>query len=146
MSSDIKAFEVATKKVVEEDEGTKFEIPDLMAPNSKKDQTRTTITAYQPDEGQFAMLMAMTGRGATQSDRIAGIINFFVNILDEEGSDYLQSRLLNRLDPFGIDDVEQIMDWLSEQWTGNPTQGPSGSTPSPSNAGPKSTEPIPLLT
>ena len=155
MVDEIKRFEIAAKKPATDtkpDEGLKFEVPNLM-PKPKpgeepKEQTYTTLVAYQPDEAQFAMLMASVGRGASDADRIAGIINFFVNILDEDGADYLQGRLLTptRIDPFGIDEVEQIMDWLAGEWTGNPTSGPSGSTPSPLTDSPKSTEPTPLLT
>lgn len=149
MVDEIKRFAVAAKKTTDVDEGTPFEIPNKMPPiregHEAPKQTYTRLVAYQPDEAQFAMLMATVGRGATDADRIAGIINFFINILDERGSNYLQGRLLDRTDPYGIDDVEQIMDWLAEQWTGNPTREPSGSTQSPSSAGPKSTEPTPLL-
>ena len=135
----IKEFEVAAAPQTDEPEGTKFKVPNVAVEG--KEQTFTTITAYEPDEGQFAVLMATTGRGASDADRIAGFINFFVNILDERGADYLTGRLLTPAfrDPFGIQEVEKIMDWLSETWTGNPTQGSSGSTPSPLTDGPKST-------
>lgn len=106
------------------------------------------MTAYKPDEGQFAMLMASVGRGSTDGDRIAGLINFLVNIIDTRGADHLQKRLLTPVwkDPFGIEEVEQIMEWLAEEWTGNPTQEPSGSTASPSTTGSPSTGRTPLLT
>lgn len=137
---DIKQFEVAAASPDAAPEGTPFEVPDL--PRKGKPQTYTTITAYEPDEGQFAVLMATTGRGTSDADRIAGFINFFVNILDERGADYLTGRLLTPSwkDPFGIQQVEEIMEHLSTEWTGNPTQGSSASTPSPSTDGRKSTE------
>lgn len=131
----MKVFEVAAR-ADGDDSGTKFKVKD-----AKTKEGEVELLAYQPDEAQFAVLMATTGRGTTAADRIAGIINFFVNILDEEGADYLTGRLLDRKDPFGIKNVEDIMEWLSTEWTGNPTQEPSGSTQSPSNDGPKSTEP-----
>jgi hypothetical protein len=135
----IKEFEVAAAPKTDAPEGTQFNVPDVK--REGKEQTFTTITAYEPDEGQFAVLMATTGRGASDADRIAGFINFFVNILDERGADYLTGRLLTPTfrDPFGINEVEAIMDWLSSEWTGNPTRGSSGSTPSPLTDGPRST-------
>jgi hypothetical protein len=139
----LKEFEVAayTQKD-DDDEGVAIPVPDLMTQrqlDAGKEQTYTNVLAYKPDEAQFAVLMATTGRGTSDADRIAGFINFFVNIMDENGADYLTGRLLNRRDPFGIDDVEKIMEDLSGEWTGNPTHGSSASTPSPSSDGPKST-------
>lgn len=139
--SEIKEFAVAVK--AKDDKATQFMVADT---NNKGEPEPVTLTAFQPDEAQFAMLMASTGRGVSDMDRIAGIINFFVNILEEDDADYLQGRLLNRNDDFGIPEVEAIMEWLSEEWTGNPTQGPSGSTPSSKSTGPASTERTPLLT
>lgn len=129
-----------------------FRVPDLM-PKAKEgqpppEQTFTEVVAYPPDEGQFAVLLATTGRGVSASDRVAGMINFFVNILDDEGADYLIGRLLTptRKDPFGIEQVEEILERLTNAWTGNPTPEPSASQPSPSSDGPRSTAPSPLLT
>lgn len=154
MSSDIAAFEVAaaTRLTTTEDGGTMFRVPDLM-PKAKEgeappEQTFTEVIAYEPDEGQFAVLLATTGRGVSPSERVAGMINFFVNILDDAGADYLIGRLLTppRKDPFGIEQVEEILERLTRAWTGNPTREPSGSQPSPSSDGQKSTAPTPLLT
>lgn len=143
--STIKEFEVAAAPKTDAPKGTLFRIPDLM-PKPREgrpapEQTYTTITAYEPDEGQFAVLMATTGRGTSDSDRIAGFINFFVNILEPRSADYITGRLLTPsfVDPFGIEEVEQIMDWLSTEWTGNPTPESSASTPSPSTDGQRST-------
>jgi hypothetical protein len=104
------------------------------------------VKAYLPDDSQFAYLLANVGRGSSSTDRIAGFVNFFVNILDRPSANYIEARLLDRDDPFGIDEVEDIVEWLTEQWTGNPTQEPSGSAPSPQNDGPKSTQPLSLST
>lgn len=142
--STLKEFEVSAKQV-DNDSGTPFRLPDYLPEDSKREQTYTDLVAYQPDDAQFAVLLATTGRGANDAERIAGFINFFVAIMDEEGADYITARLLNRKDPFGIQNTEDILEWLTGEWTGNPTQGPSGSTPSPSNVGPKSTESSRLL-
>ncbi len=101
---------------------------------------------YKPDEAQLAMLMASTGRGASDTDRIAGVINFFVKVMSDESASYFERRLLDRKDPFGIEDVDHVMRWMIEAWTGNPTPEPSGSTPSPPNTGPSSTLLTPVST
>ena len=104
------------------------------------------LNIYKPDEGQYAMLMASVGRGASDMDRISGVINFFVKIMDEKSAGYIESRLLDRSDPFGIDDVEDIVQWLNEEWSGKVTPPPSGSTVSPLSAGLNLTQPTLLST
>lgn len=87
------------------------------------------IRAYKPTEGQLAMLMASMGRHTTDQTKIAGIIDFFVAVLDEEGHQYVVSRLLSRDDPLGIVQVQEVMEWMIEEWTGRPTKPLSVSTP-----------------
>lgn len=102
--------------------------------------------AFQPKDGQLAVLMATTGRHSSTQEQIAGLINFFVAVLDKPSHTYIVNRLLDYNDPFGIAEVQGIMEWMMEEWTGRPTQWPSGSTPSPPSGGPKSTQPTPALT
>lgn len=102
--------------------------------------------AHKPKDGQLAVLMATTGRHSSQQEQIAGLINFFVAVLDDDSHSYVVNRLLDRKDPFGIDEVQNIMEWMIEEWSGRPTQSPSVSTASPPNAGQNSTPPTPALT
>lgn len=102
--------------------------------------------AYKPLDGQFAVLMASTGRHSSGEEQIAGIINFFVAVLDDASQTLVINKLLDRKDSFGIKEVEEIMRWMIEEWSGRPTQSSSGSTPSRKPAGRKSTQPTPALT
>lgn len=104
------------------------------------------ITAYQPQDGQLAMLLASIGRGSSETDKIAGAINFFVAILSEPDAAYVETRLFDRKDQFGLAQIEEVMEWLVEQWSGRPTQSLSVSTPSPESTGPSSTPTTPVLT
>jgi hypothetical protein len=104
------------------------------------------VTAYQPQDGQLAMLLASIGRGSSETDKIAGAINFFVAILSEPDAAWIEVRLLDRKDDFGIQQVEEVMEWLVEQWSGRPTKSLSVSTPSPESTGPSSTPTTPVLT
>lgn len=97
------------------------------------------LTAYFPGDGQLAMLAASLGRHSSQHTAIAGIIDFFVEVMDDESHAYLVERLLDRKDPFGLDEVQSIMEWMMEEWTARPTQSPSGSTQSRSSGGLRST-------
>ena len=140
----IKRFETAAKQKKVETEGTPFEIPDRAVEG--KDQTYRKLVAFQPGEGQFAMLLADVGRGTSEAQKIAGFINFCMAIMDASSADYLAGRLLDRDDDFEVEDMQAIMEWLTEEWSGNPTQEPSGSAQSPSHDGPSSTPPTPQST
>lgn len=93
----------------------------------------------QPQDGQVAVLMATTGRHSSQQERIAGLINFFVGVLDEDSHSYIVNRLLDGGDQFGLANVEEILEGLMEDWAGRPTKQSSGSTTSPKDTGRSST-------
>jgi len=94
---------------------------------------------YKPVEGQVLLYMAQTGRHASRDDRVAAIINFFMELFDERSREHLVGRLMDRDDPFGVRTVEEIMEALIEEWVGRPTQSPSVSARSQRSGGPRST-------
>lgn len=96
---------------------------------------------YKPDEGQLAVLLASVSRSQDWKSQVAGIINFFVEVLDNHSHAYIVGRLLDRTDTFGLEEVQAIMEWMVEDWTGRPTQPPSVSTQSRPSGGRKSTQP-----
>jgi hypothetical protein len=96
-------------------------------------------TCFPPKDGQLAFLMASTTGHSSTQEQIAGIVNFFVAVLDDDSHSYIVGRLLDRHDEFGLVQVQSIMEWMVEEWTGRPTQPPSVSTRSRSNGGRKST-------
>ena len=102
--------------------------------------------AFRPKDGQLAVLMASTGRHSTQNEQVAGIINFFASVLDDDSQTYVINRLLDRKDPFGIEQVQDIMEWLVAEWSGRPTRSSSASSQSQRTDGQKSTPPTPALT
>jgi hypothetical protein len=105
-----------------------------------------TVKAYKPEPAQLAVTLARIGRHTTEQSKVAGIIDFFVGIMDEDSATYFTDRLLDRTDPFEIEDIQNILEYLVEEWSGNPTQSPSDSTGSPQNTGSTSTPPTPALT
>jgi hypothetical protein len=104
------------------------------------------IEAYRPGDGQLAILIAMTTRHSSDEEHIAGLINFFVSLLDSDGRNYVVQRLLDRRDKFGIVQVQAICNWLIGEWSGRPTRPSTGSTGSRSSGGRKSTQRTPALT
>lgn len=104
------------------------------------------LRAFKPTDGQIAITMSALGRHTSDQTKTAGVIDFFVQILDEESYDYVVNRLLSRTDPLGLAEVEEVLEWLVEEWTGRPTQPPSVSTQSRSSGGPKSRRTTPRST
>ena len=85
------------------------------------------IKAYRPTPSQMAWAITATGRYTTLHDKIAGVIDFFVGVLDENSRTYVVNRLLDRDDDFGFEQVEEIIRFLTEEWSGRPTKQPSDS-------------------
>jgi len=122
----MKEFTTAVEQAEGEAELLEFKIDDHV------------VRAYRPTDGQLAMLMASVGRHTSEVTKIAGCIDFFVTVMDEESHRYVVDRLLSREDPLGIMDVQGIIEWLIEEWSGRPTQSLSVSTQSRQNGGRKS--------
>lgn len=101
---------------------------------------------YKPTDGQVAVYFASSGRHAATNERVSAVINFFVEMFAKEDQPYLVDRLLDRDDPFGIDNVQEILEAMIEEWSGRPTPPSSVSTPSRTNGGRKSTRTTPALT
>lgn len=96
------------------------------------------LYAYPPTEGQLALIMG-TLAGGSLVDRAASVLDIFWSLLDEDTEVELRRRLRDRNDPFTIQDVLNIMDWVIEEVTGRPTKSSSDSTPSPPTNGRRST-------
>lgn len=104
------------------------------------------LTYFKPTDGQYMVFMAATGRHASETDRMGATIDFFVGLFDKAGQTYLVNRLLDRDDPFGGDNVTEIMGAITEDWTGRPTQPPSASSRSRTSGGRRSTARTPVST
>lgn len=104
------------------------------------------MRAYKPTEGQFALLMVAMGRHASNMDQFAGIIDFFISVLDEPSERYVIGRMQSRDNIIPLENIVEIMEWMIEEWGGRPFQKPSVSTSSRRNGGRKSTARTPALT
>jgi hypothetical protein len=125
----VKEFTTAAKAAVSDDDDAvvEFTVDGL------------EVKAYQPSSGQMAMVYQALSDYNSDQRKVAGIIDFFFGLLDENVQQVLGKRLLSREDPFDLDQVTEILSWLVEEWAGRPTQSSSGSTRSPTPIGPKST-------
>lgn len=100
------------------------------------------MRAYHPNEGQLIFMMAAMGRGQSQDQRFASIMNIMLSSLRDADADYLEGRMLSRgKDRLPTKKIEEIFEHLSEEWFARPTQPPSGSASSPPKGGQKSKRP-----
>lgn len=123
----MKEFVTALQQSEEEQDSITFKID------------KREIKAYRPTAAQYAIAMSALGRRNNTGQKLAAIIDFFVEVLDEESQIYVENRLLDRTDPFGLDDVDAILEWMIEEWSARPTEQPSDSGQSPGSGGQKST-------
>jgi hypothetical protein len=100
--------------------------------------------AYKPTEGQLAWLMANATDFAKVEDQAAASINFFVGLFDDDTRRLIAQRLLDRDDPFGLEEIGEITEYLTEEWAARPTKPSSVSTPSRRSTGRKSTATAPF--
>jgi hypothetical protein len=101
------------------------------------------VAAFQPADGQLALLMASMGRGMQANDAIAATVNFFCELFEGADKHYVEERLLNREHTLPIEKIQEILEWLIEQWSARPTQSPSDSPTLPASVGQNSTATTP---
>jgi len=84
----------------------------------------------KPEDGEYAVLMASSGRFASIGEKIGASVNLFNDVFREEDSSYLIGRLMDPSDRhFDFPLVAQFLEGMIEEWTGRPTRRSSGSTP-----------------
>lgn len=99
------------------------------------------VTFYEPDAGQLAIMSTLTSTNKTH-EVASTIISFFFSVMDEDTSIYFRSRLLDRNDPFELDDEGGVMDifeYLMEEWSGKASTQPQDYRPKQSTPGRSST-------
>lgn len=101
----------------------------------------TEVTFYKPSNGQFALMLSMGSRKMDMR-QVGNFIALLVELGDNETQRYLQSRLMDRDDPFDLDSEGGLFDlWeaLVEEWSARPTKGPSDFAPPRRSTGKGST-------
>lgn len=138
-------FDTAVARVRDEND-TPEDKPSVMFTVNERDPDtdeildRVECHAYYPGEGQILVLMTdVMGRRAGTAEKLAGIIDFFTDVLDPESKDYIVKRLLDPEDPFGLEEIQPIVFGLVEEWGGRPTKLPSDYASSRKTGGQKST-------
>lgn len=102
---------------------------------------RDDFTASMPTEEQLLVLFAEGGReDATMADEASAIFSLFKTVLPANQYKLLMRRFK---DPDDLDvdfeAIQDILNWLMEQWQSFPTKSPSASSPSQGSSGARST-------
>lgn len=96
-----------------------------------------TFSATGPNATQLAVYLAEVGGFSVETkDRVSAGINFFLDRFSGDDRRYFQRRLMDRNDSFDFQDITDIIEWLTEEWSARPTQLPSDSSgwPQPDGA------------
>jgi hypothetical protein len=150
----MKEFTTAAREVFEEEETTgvrpgdvEFKVKrEFRNEDGEIETAERVCIAHRPNDGQVAYLMSQVNAHARLNNQIAGVINFFAAVLDENDRYYITDRLLDIDDEFGIEEVQDIMQYLVEEWSGKSGRSSSGSTSSPKRSGARSTARTPAST
>lgn len=127
----IKSFSTAAKSV--EDNETPVGAPVEVEFDERK------ILFNPPTTGQWAVTMAGNSDAADTSEQLATQINFFFSLLGSKDAAWFKHRLFDRDDPFDVDNIAELIEYLMEEWAGRPTKPSSTSSTAQSNGGKRST-------
>lgn len=108
--------------------------------NGEKDRP---YQAYVPTEDQIALFAAAFGDDAKEANVMSSTMDFLRNVLVKESYHEIRARIADRNDPVGIETMQQILEWIFEEFAGFPTQPSSGSTSSRRPGGEKLTDHLP---
>lgn len=127
----MKEFTTALVSHVEGDSG---EDDAVTAPVTFKIDDRV-ITFRGATSSEVFMLMAAVSDTQGLGESIATSINVLYELMSDEDRRWLKRRLFDRRDPMRPEHIAEYISALVEEWSGNPTESPSDSSPSPSQSG-----------
>jgi hypothetical protein len=135
----VKEFITAVAAKESDDKEGWIEFP-VVEQDTEGNRVRTmNCRAKRPTSGQVAYLSMTTHKRQSWETQVSGIINFVMAIMDDETAAYLSDRLLDHNDPFEIEQIQEIIEYLVEEWAARPTEPSSDSSKSPDTSGSTST-------
>lgn len=134
----MKEFKKAVRRATTEDaEAERWMEFQVYGPG--EDDVTTCRALAEPSGGQIAYFMSKNLSHIPPTERLGAMLNFFDSALDDRSQAYIIKRLLDPNDPYDIDDIQDVMMWLMEEWSARPTKSQSGSTGLRQPNGPSST-------
>ena len=91
------------------------------------------MVAHPPTTGQIALFLSRQGTGAAG---VRAMFELLSTVLDDADYAIIENQLREGLD---VQVIVEVVQFLTEEWSGRPTLQPSGSSPSPTNTGSPST-------
>lgn len=87
------------------------------------------LTFMAPEGKTFLMLMSIYAEIDSGNHLLAlgSQINLIFNLLEGDDRAYMRRRMFDPRDDLGEEELLQIFRYLMEEWSGNPTDEPSGS-------------------
>ena len=103
----------------------------------RADGVYVNMTAHPPTTGQIALFLGHQGTGAAG---VRAMFELLSTVLEDRDYDIIENNLREGLD---VTVVVELVQYLTEEWSGRPTQPPSDSSTSPSSTGsPSTVEPV----
>lgn len=128
---DIKTFGDAARLASEEE--TEHEEPILVKILDRE------IEIEFPGTGQVIFMTAEFNEAQSDISQIGGLMQMLYHLVSPEDARFLRQSLLSRDSGFNGDDVLDLIEYLTEQWSSRPTMNASGSSPSQAKSGRPST-------
>lgn len=97
------------------------------------------ISVGYPDSGQLTYLGMLLASEGDWLERAGGLMNFVVNLMNDDDRKFIRGALLDRRVPFGAEEIEEIIEYLMEEWSARPTEPPADSRSSRRAGGQSST-------
>ena len=101
------------------------------------------VTFYEPSSAQMAIMSTVRASRDIGLREIQTLMGFFFGMMDEETYEYFQDRMMDPLDPLSDIEAEggmiDIIDSLTEEWSGKASKQPSDYQPPRKSTGRSST-------
>lgn len=119
-ASNMKVFTTSVKNGSKESMPIGEELPVLLDDHE--------LVLIPPTPEQYILLLAGMEASTSQHDYMAGAINFIFGLVEGDDRRYLYSRLRDRDDDFGLDELLELIEYATEEWGGRPTEPSSDSS------------------
>lgn len=87
------------------------------------------VTFFEPSSAQAALMASVRASREVGLREVQILMNFFFGLMDEQTSDYFEGRMMDPRDPLADLDAEggmnDILDFLFEEWSGKAPKQPS---------------------
>lgn len=113
----MKKFETAAKQRRAAAVGTSGEV----LPDVRFEVDGVEFLAMGPKDTQLAVLIAAASETRDNQEKVVALLDFFETVLAQPGRNVIRKRMLDPKDPFDLENVIEIFEFLTESWGGRPS-------------------------